>query len=54
MIKNVIIACDYAFYQGGEANVAIETAIALAKYSDYNIYFLQVTVIRVLIFWIIK
>ncbi len=39
MIKNVIIACDYAFYQGGAANVAIETAIALAKYSDYNIYF---------------
>lgn len=39
MIKNIIIASDYAFYQGGAANVAIETAIALAQNSDFNIYF---------------
>lgn len=37
-IENVIIACDYAFYQGGAANVAIETAVALSQYSDYRIY----------------
>lgn len=37
-IKNIIVACDYAFYQGGAANVAIETAVALSQYSDYRVY----------------
>lgn len=37
-IKNVIVACDYAYYQGGAANVAIDTVVALSKYSDYNVY----------------
>lgn len=37
-IKNIIVACDYAFYQGGAANVAIETAVALSRFSNYRVY----------------
>lgn len=37
-IKNVIIACDYAYFEGGAANVALQTVIALAKYADLNVY----------------
>lgn len=37
-IKNVIIACDYAYFEGGAANVAMQTVIALAKYTNYNIF----------------
>lgn len=38
-IKNVVIVCDYAYIEGGAARVAIQTATALAKYTDLNIYF---------------
>lgn len=39
-IKNIVIACDYAYVEGGAAKVAIQTAIALSKNTDYNIYLL--------------
>lgn len=38
-IKNVVIVCDYAYIEGGAARVAIQTATALGKYTDLNIYF---------------
>ena len=37
-MKNIII-CDYAYIEGGATKVAIQTAIALSNYTDYNIYF---------------
>lgn len=39
MIKNVIIVCDYAYVEGGASKVAIQTALALDKYTDYNVFF---------------
>lgn len=38
-MKNIIIICDYAYIEGGATKVAIQTAIALSNYTDYNIYF---------------
>lgn len=38
-IKNVVIVCDYAYIEGGAARVAVQTATALARYTDLNIYF---------------
>lgn len=37
-IKNIVIVCDYAFFEGGAANVAIQSALAFAKYTNFNIY----------------
>lgn len=40
MIKNVVIACDYAYVEGGASKVAIQTAVALSKHTDWKVYFL--------------
>lgn len=37
-IKNIVIVCDYAYFEGGAANVAIQSVLAFAKYTDLNIY----------------
>lgn len=37
-IKNVVIVCDYAFFEGGAANVAMQSALAFANNTDLNIY----------------
>lgn len=37
-LKNIVIVCDYAFFEGGAANVAIQSALAFSKYTDLNIY----------------
>lgn len=38
-IKNVLIVSDYAFFEGGAANVAVQTVLALANCTNLNIYF---------------
>lgn len=37
-LKNIVIVCDYAFYEGGAANVAIQSVLAFANHTDLNIY----------------
>lgn len=37
-VKNLIVVCDYAFTEGGAANVAIQSVVALSKYTDLNVY----------------
>lgn len=37
-VKNLIVVCDYAFIEGGASNVAIQSVIALSKYTDLNVY----------------
>ena len=37
MLKNIIIVYDQAYYSGGAAKIAIESAIELSK--NYNVYF---------------
>lgn len=37
-IKNIVIVCDYAFFEGGAANVALQSVLAFAKYTDLNVY----------------
>lgn len=39
MIRNIVIVCDYVYVDGGAAKVAIQSAVALSKYTDYNVYF---------------
>ena len=39
-VKNAVIACDYAFVEGGAAKMAILTAVLLARHTDYRVYFL--------------
>ena len=39
-IRNVVIACDYAYIEGGAAKVAIQTAVLLSRLTDYNVYFI--------------
>ena len=36
-VKNVVIACDYAYVEGGAAKVAIQTAVLLSWQTDYNV-----------------
>lgn len=38
-LRNIIIVNDYGYVEGGASNVAIETAIALSKYTQYKIYY---------------
>ena len=38
-IKNIVIACDYAYIEGGASKVAILSAIALSKCAKYNIIY---------------
>lgn len=37
-LKNIVIVCDYAFFEGGAANVAMQSVLAFAKYTDLNVY----------------
>lgn len=37
-IRNVVIVCDYAFFEGGAANVAMQSVLAFAKYTNLNVY----------------
>lgn len=37
-LKNIVIVCDYGFFEGGAANVAIQSVLAFAKHTDLNIY----------------
>lgn len=39
-VKNIVVAGDYAYVEGGAARVAIRTAVLLKKYTDYNVVFL--------------
>lgn len=39
-VKNVVIACDYAYVDGGAAKVAIQTAVLLSKLTDYKVFFI--------------
>ena len=39
-IKNIVIACDYAYVEGGAAKVAIQTAVLLSKLTDYRVFFI--------------
>ena len=39
MLKNVIVVCDYAYVEGGAAKVAIQTALALSRETNLNVYF---------------
>ncbi len=39
-LRCIIIVNDYGYVEGGASNVAIETAIALSKYTQYKIYYL--------------
>lgn len=38
ILKNIVIVCDYAFFEGGAANVAIQSVLAFAKNTDLNVY----------------
>lgn len=37
-LKNIVIVCDYAFFEGGAANVAMQSVLAFSKYTDLNVY----------------
>lgn len=37
-LKNIVIVCDYAFFEGGAANVAMQSVLAFANYTNLNIY----------------
>lgn len=37
-LKNIVIVCDYAFFEGGAANVAMQSVLAFAKNTDLNVY----------------
>lgn len=43
-IRNVIVACDYAYIEGGAARVAVQTAVELSKRSNLKVYFLRAVV----------
>lgn len=37
-LKNMVVICDYAFFEGGAANVAMQSVLAFAKHTDLNVY----------------
>ncbi len=39
-MKNVVIACDYAYIEGGASKIAIETALALDRHTNYSVTFI--------------
>ncbi len=39
VLKNIVIVNDYAYVEGGASKVAIQTAIALSHYTEFNVYF---------------
>lgn len=38
-VKNIVVAGDYAYVEGGAARMAINTALLLAERTDYNVIF---------------
>lgn len=40
MLKNVVVLCDYTYIEGGAAKVAIQTALALDRYTDLNVMYI--------------
>ena len=38
-VKNIVVAGDYAYVEGGAARMAINTALLLAEKTDYNVIF---------------
>ena len=44
-IRNVIVACDYAYIEGGAARVAVQTAVELSKRSNLKVYFFYIDLI---------
>ncbi len=39
-VKNIVIACDYAYIEGGAAKVAIQTAVLLSRNTDCHVFFI--------------
>ena len=39
-IKNVVVACDYAYIEGGAAKMAIDTAILLSRNNRLRVFFI--------------
>ena len=39
-LRNVVVACDYAYVEGGAAGMAILTAVLLSRQAGYKVYFL--------------
>jgi len=37
-LKNIVIVCDYAFFEGGAANVAMQSVLAFADHTDLNVF----------------
>lgn len=37
-LKNIVIVCDYAFFEGGAANVALQSVIAFANSTNLNVF----------------
>lgn len=35
-LKSIVIVCDYAFFEGGAANVAMRSVLAFAKHTDLS------------------
>ena len=38
-VKNIVVAGDYAYVEGGAARMGINTAILLSRYTDYRVIF---------------
>ncbi len=38
-VRNIVVAGDYAYVEGGAARMGINTAILLKRYTDYNVIF---------------
>ena len=39
-LRNIVVACDYAYVEGGAAGMAILTAVLLSRQAGYKVYFL--------------
>lgn len=39
-MKNIVVVCDYAYVEGGAAQVAIQTALAMSLCGDLNVWLL--------------
>ena len=39
-VRNVVIACDYAYVEGGASRMAILTAVLLSRQTDYRVFFI--------------
>ena len=36
-VKNIVVACDYAYVEGGASRVAIRTAVLLSRQTGYRV-----------------